>query len=442
MVEAHGPGENAASLPESTIGPRGAGLVVALVALTPILAGVRRGLPVPGFRVSELLAVILGGAIIVAQRRRAVRRPTWLDAFAFAYVAGTFAIGSIDLLRRGAPFTSDNVSGLVGPFQFLVLYWAISLAARSPNDRRRLVAALLLGSVPVALLAILQSLDLSFVLRWSAELTGSDYRSEFVKQGFVRATGPFPHWQVAAGYLMVIGLVAVATLVRRGSGVLPPTFVALILALDGFALLRTVTAGASAALVAGGLLLALSSGRIRHPRRLAAGGLLLSLVVAGLVVIPRYNEQYNSSTGPQSRGIVPRTIAYRVDIWRDQYLPVIEDRWLGGYGPDLPPDARWKFTESVYVTMLLRGGVVLLLIYLALMVRLALDGRRLTRDGAAVDVLIGSAAIAIVVTLAVTQTIAPYFTTSGSPQVVWILAGLVAAGGFDRQRLRAGERTT
>jgi hypothetical protein len=154
---------------------------------------------------------------------------------------------------------------------------------------------------------------------------------------------------------------------------------------------------------------------------------LLAVVIAGSVFAPRYKEQYQSSTGTQAHGIVPRTVVYRYEVWRDQYVPVLEDRWLAGFGPDLPPDARWKYTESVYVTMLLRGGVLLLGIYLAFMTTLAIRARRLVRAGPPVDVVLGSAVIAIVLVLAVTQIIATYFTTSGTPQVVWALAGLVAA---------------
>ncbi|HEY6759197.1 MAG TPA: hypothetical protein VI318_06890 [Baekduia sp.] len=405
-----------------------------LVATTPILSGVKRGLPVPGFRISELLTVLLGGFVLIAAgRRRSLARPRPLDWLALAYAVATLALGSIDLLRRDAPFDSDNLSGLLGPFQFLVLYRAVEVTATTETLRRDVLRALLLASVPVALLAILQSLQIDAFVNLGVHLTGSDYRGVFADQGFVRATGTFPHWQVAAGYFLVIGILGFAALMRPDHGILGQRVLMAVVAIDAIALLRTVTTGASTALAVTCVLLALFSGRLRNPLIAVPTILLVGLVIAGSVFAPRYREQYHATTaGPQASGIVPRTIVYRYDIWNDQYLPVLEDRWLAGFGPDIPPDAKWKYTESVYVTMLLRGGVILLAIYLAFMARLAVEGRRLARAGPPLEAVIGSATVAIVIVLAVTQVIATYFTTSGTPQVVWTLAALVAAAGARR----------
>jgi hypothetical protein len=401
-----------------------------LVATAPVLSGVKRGLPVPGFRISELLTVLLGGFVLVACGRRSLSRLRLLDWLALAYGVATLILGAIDLLRRDAPFDSDNVSGLLGPFQFLVLYRAVEITAITPDLRRQVLRVLLLASVPVAVVAILQSLEIHAFVDLGVHLTGSDYRGVFADQGFVRATGLFPHWQVAAGYFLTIGVVGFAALMRPGHGIVDQRILLAIVTIDAVALLRTVTTGASTALAVTCVLLALASGRLRKPLVWVPAVLLVAVIIAGSVFAPRYREQYHPTTrGPQAHGIVPRTIVYRYDIWRDQYLPVLEDRWLAGFGPDIPSDARWKYTESVYVTMLLRGGVILLAIYLAFMVRLAVEGRRLVRAGPALDAVIGSAAVAIVLMLVVTQIIATYFTTSGTPQVVWTLAALVVAAG-------------
>lgn len=400
-----------------------------LVALVPILSGVERGLPVPGFRISELLTVLLGGAVLAVHHRRALARPSALDWLALAYAVATLVLGAIDLLRRDAPFDSDNLSGLLGPFQFLVLYRAVEVTAEGESMRRDVLRALLLASVPVALLAILQSFDLDPFVDFGVHLTGSDYRGDFAIQGFVRATGTFPHWQVAAGYFLVVGVLGFALLMRPGHGVLNDRALMAVFALDTLALLRTVTSGASTALVVTCVVFALLSGRVRNPLTWIPIGVLIVVVLGGSVFAQRYKEQYHPpSNGVQAHGIVPRTIYFRYKIWKDEYLPVLEDRWVTGYGPDIPPDAKWKYTESVYVTMLLRGGVLLLFIYAAFMVKLLLEGRQLVRAGPALEAGIGSATVAIVLVLAVTQVIATYFTTSGAPQVIWTLAALVGAG--------------
>jgi hypothetical protein len=401
-----------------------------LVALVPILSGAKRGLPVPGFRISELLTVLLGGGVLLLCRRRALARPSTLDWLALAYAVATLVLGSIDLLRRDAPFDSDNVSGLLGPFQFLVLYRAVEVTSDGTRMRRDVLRAVLIASVPVALLAVLQSAGLDPFVDFGVHLTGSDYRGDFDLQGFVRATGTFPHWQVAAGYFLVVGVLGFALLMRPGHGVIGDRVLLAVFALDTIGLLRTVTSGASTALVVACVVLALLSGRLRNPLTWIPVGVLIVVVLGGSVFAQRYKEQYHPANGGgvEAHGIIPRTIVYRYDIWKDEYLPVLGHRWLTGYGPDIPPDAKWKYTESVYVTMLLRGGVVLLIIYGAFRVKLALAGRELVRAGPALEAGIGSAAVALVLVLAVTQVIATYFTTSGAPQVVWTLAALVGAG--------------
>jgi hypothetical protein len=288
---------------------------------------------------------------------------------------------------------------------------------------------ILVASVPVALLAILQSASLDPFVDFGVHLTGADYRGDFDLQGFVRATGTFPHWQVAAGYFLVVGVLGFALLMRPGHGVLGDRVLLAVFALDTVGLLRTVTSGASTALVVACVVLALLSGRLRNPLTWIPVGVLIVVVLGGSVFAQRYKEQYHPTNdgGVAAHGIIPRTIVYRYDIWKDEYLPVLKHRWLTGYGPDIPPDAKWKYTESVYVTMLLRGGVLLLIIYGAFMVKLALEGRQLVRAGPALEAGIGSAAVALVLVLAVTQVIATYFTTSGAPQVVWTLAALVGA---------------
>jgi hypothetical protein len=273
--------------------------VLVLVATVPVLSGVKRGLPVPGFRLSELLTVATGGAVLLASGRRSVARLGLLDWLALAYAVATLVLGSIDLLRRDASFTSDNVSGLVGPIQYLVLYRALAVTARADGFRREVVRVLLLASIPVAILALLQSLEIDMFVNLGVDLPGSDYRPNFDAQGFVRATGTFPHWQVAAGYFLVIGLLGVAALARSGHGILGQRLLFAIVVLDTAALLRTVTTGASTALVVGGLILAVVSGRLRSPKAWIPVAALLAVVVAGLVFAPRYNEQYDSG---QSQG--------------------------------------------------------------------------------------------------------------------------------------------
>jgi hypothetical protein len=117
-----------------------------------------------------------------------------------------------------------------------------------------------------------------------------------------------------------------------------------------------------------------------------------------------------------------------------------------GYGPQIPPEVMWKYTESVYIGLLLRGGLPLLAIYGLLMWALALVAlevaRRAVRPGPiragpderrALEQALARGTVVLVVVLAVTQLIAPLFLTTGLPHVWWIVAALVMGAAADRR---------
>src|SRR4051794_7978122 len=156
--------------------------VLALVAIVPVVSGFRRGAPIPGFRLSEVLTVAVAGLVLVACGRRSLACLATLDWLACTYAVATLVLGSLDLLRRDAPFTSGNLSGLLGPVQYVVLYRAVSVVATTPDARRDVVRALLLASLPVAVLALFQSLNISQFVDLGVKLTGSDYRPVFDEQ--------------------------------------------------------------------------------------------------------------------------------------------------------------------------------------------------------------------------------------------------------------------
>ena len=111
------------------VGAVGAGLLVlyrpvygayALVALVPILSGLQRGLPVPGFRLSELMIVGIAGIILVS----AQRSPRWgaFDWMALSYVIATAFLVWFNVIRHGDALTSDNFGTLLGPSGVPPLY--------------------------------------------------------------------------------------------------------------------------------------------------------------------------------------------------------------------------------------------------------------------------------------------------------------------------------
>jgi len=399
-----------------------------LVAIVPVVSGVRRGLPIPGFRPSELLIVGVAAVLLVMASGR---RPTpWkaLDWLLLAYALGTLGLGSVDLYQRGAPFTSSDLGTLVGPFQFLLLYRALTVTVRTARERCWCLRLLLLSSLPVSALAILQQFGLPGLSQQLLSLTNFAQLAGTGPDSVSRATGPFPHWHDLAGYLLVVILVAAALLLRERMDVLSRRRLVLVVAIAVVALVETLSIGPILATVAGVVLLAVWSGRASR----GLLGLAVAAVVAGLLFAPllqgRYRAQFTArAPGTERSTFVPQTIAYRVDLWKNVEIPAMSGNWATGYGPDLPPKLRdFPYTESLYFTMLFRGGVPLLLIFVGLMSALALAARAARAREGPEQPAIGRVVVIVVVALALLHAQETYLIDSGTPHVLWVLVGLLA----------------
>lgn len=405
-----------------------------LVATVPVTAGLRRGLLIPGLRPAEV--IITGIAVIVIVACGRGRAPRWgaFDWLALAYVAATVGLGGFDLVARGEPLTTSALGTLLGPLQFLLLYRAVATALPSEGQRRVALRLLLLSSLAVSAAALLQLVG-GPVRPLLASLTGSDLFAQSLADGQIRATGPFPIWHNLGGYLMTVVLIGVALALEPSRRVLSPRWTAIVVGAAAAALLATATAAPIAGAVGGVLYLAHRAGRLR----LVAGRLVVAGLIGALlfspILISRLDEQFSShKAAPESTAVhnplVPETLAYRYELFEHQSLPALRGRWLTGYGPEQPPELRlgnFAWTESAYITVLLRGGVPLLLTFGALMVGFFALGRAAQGRGSPTQVAVGRVLVAVVVILVPIHLIETYFLDTGPPHVLWALAGVAAA---------------
>ena len=397
---------------------------LALVGLVPVTSGIKRGLPVPGFRLSEILIVGLGVLIFLTADRH--RRAPWrgFDWIALAYVFGTAALGVLNTHLRSDALGADELGTLFGPLQFFLLYRAALVAFPTAADRRRAVDVVLLASLPVSALAIMQTIDAPGVREAMIAATGEDFSGR-LEWTHVRASGPFTHWNMLSGYLLAIILLGVAVMFHRRDrrmavlAVLPAAA----------ALVTTVTLASMIAAVLGVLMLATWSRRLVRTVVIAAVGALLLGVAFAPLLAARAEEQYGGASQyrrAEPKGVLPSTVVDRIDIWTEQYFPVVQQNFLTGYGPQLP-DVRWTSSENVYLTMVLRGGLPLLAVFLALMLSAAVLARRRHDAAAASDLSIARTLYALTLLMALIQLLVPYFVTSGLPHLWWALVALVVA---------------
>jgi hypothetical protein len=97
----------------------------------------------------------------------------------------------------------------------------------------------------------------------------------------------------------------------------------------------------------------------------------------------------------------------------------------------LPDTITWPFTESQYVTMLMAGGVPLLIVFGSEMVALYGLSRRQARrtdlEDPATPAALGNAVAALVVVLVPMDVIYPYMTSGGLPEPLFVAAGIAAS---------------
>jgi hypothetical protein len=405
-----------------------------LVAVVPVVSGLRRDLPVPGLRGSELVIAGLAALLLLTVETSRARPWTLFDWLALAYCTATLVIGGYALLSRGATVGFEQISTLAGPFQFLLLYRAVLAVVRTEAERRRAIALVLLASVPVSLLALLQYAGLVGVDSVLNAATGAEGLVLHTEEAGIehRTTGVFPHWQMLAGYLFVIVVVGLGTLLAQGRGPLPQLLSGTIALLALAAMISTGTFVTAFGVLAAALLL---GAWYRRLGRLLAGLAVLAGGVAavfGSLISERIAFAFVSAPGTDRAALVPQSVAYRIDLWTDELLPAIAGRWLTGWGPDLPSSLSFEYTESMYLTLLFRGGVPLLLIYAGLMLALAGAAWRLARDSSRpLDALLGRVVVALVALLAILHLLEPYFATTGLPHLIWVLAALVMAAQHD-----------
>ena len=403
-----------------------------LVAVVPPASGLRAGLPVPQFRLSEILIASIGVLLLLLARPGHTPRWRAFDWLAIGYVVANAVLGAVDLLSRGSPITIAEANKLLGPMQFFLLYRAVLTTLTTQHQRQFALRLLLFASVPVSVLAVLQEMHAPGVVNFLANVTASQ---AFVTNADVaRATGPFALWHDLGSYLFVIVMLGVALLVNQSWQGMKPRMLAGIVVLAGIALITTVSATPIAGAAVGVLVLAMTA----RPRKQwvvrAAGFIVLLIAAFGPVLATRYKQQFSLQAPVKQIPYLPQNFNFRISVWTTEFLPVVGKHLTTGYGPDFPPALAFSYTESVYVTLLLRGGLPLLFLYAGLMLALAFRARDLRNDADVERRAIAQVLFVVIILVVFMQLTTNYFVNAGFPFLFWVLAALLTAGTGNRVR--------
>jgi hypothetical protein len=144
-------------------------------------------------------------------------------------------------------------------------------------------------------------------------------------------------------------------------------------------------------------------------------------------ILTRFAFQYRYG------GLLPATLMFRFRVWQEVFWPIIQQNWLWGFRPIIPSTLAWEYSESQYISLLIRLGGFSLLAHL-LWVALTLVW--LYRNIRLGDDLKRSLSISTFITLIALSVMGftnAVFTYSGVMEYVWILFGLIGALGASPQ---------
>ncbi len=405
-----------------------------LVAVVPPVSGLRAGLPIPQVRPAEALIGMVGVLLLLIARPGQTPRWRAFDWWALGYSVANAGLGAFDLLSSGSSITIGDADKLLGPLQFFILYRAVLTTLTTERQRKVALRLLLFASVPVSLLAVLQEVHIPGIAGLLSSAT--DSQTFGTTLGVSRATGPFAIWHDLGSYLFVIVILGVSLLVNQAWQVMKPRTLAGIVVLAGIALITTVSFTPIAGTAAGVLVLAVTARPRKQWMTRIAGFVVLIGIAFAPVLATRYQQQFAGQIAVKQIPYLPQNFNFRITVWTTEFIPVLVKHPVTGYGPNLPPNLGFSYTESVYVTLLLRGGLPLLLLYAGLMLTLALRARDLRDDPDAGRRAVARTLFVLIVLVVFMQVTTNYFVNAGFPFIFWVLAGLLTAGTGSRARRR------
>lgn len=403
-----------------------------LLATTPLIVGMSRGLVLPGLRPSEVVLGVVAAPVAVRAAVDAARsgveglRLNRLDGAITLFAATGSIVPVAWLVMRGKEVTSDDLLYGLQLWKYYAVFLVIRYAIRTEQEVRRCLWITMLSAGVVSLVAILQSVQLFGV----PELLSKHYGQELGFATGERGTSTIAS-SLAVADVMVISVAIATTWLFRGS-----ERRAALIALSAIFVFGVIAAGqfsgyigfAIAVLVVG-----LMTGSLT--RYLAA---LVPAVAVGAVAL--WSVIARRLAGFDEDGGLPHSWVGRLENLEVYFWPRLGDfNWVLGVQPSArvaaPETWRdWVFIESGHTWLLWTGGVPFLIAYLLLTwvaMRGVLAVARERRDA------IGTAAVASLTSLVVIfvlMTFDPHISVRGTAELTFSLLALALTGATEANR--------
>ena len=399
-----------------------------IIGLTPLIAGIDRGVLVPLLRPNEVLDLLLGGAVVtravlqLTQGRFRWPYFTRLDMSILLMAVTSSILPLAWMAIRSKTIESDDLLYAIGLWKLYGVYILVRWSVRSDKEIRRCIWVSMAAACVVGMISVLQSLNLFGVPSLLADYYSSYGNVEAVLSGRVGSTVGLP---IAMADFMILNLaLAVGCLLQGWSprGLLVAvTFV--------FALATLLSGEVSAAV---GLLLAVFViGWVTYRPRVT-----LSLVLVTLATLPFLRSVISQRLeGFQGASSLPLSWIGRLDNLRTYFWPHLfsDYQFVLGVRPSarvvVPSQATgYVWIESGYTWLLWSGGIPFLLSFLYfLRMGLGTTLAAARQNGGPVSVVALGATVGLVV-IAVLMTVDIHLTYRGSADLFFSLLALTISG--------------
>jgi hypothetical protein len=397
-----------------------------LLATTPLLVGIDRDKVLPMVRPNEAVALLLGGALLARglygaiARRTVTVRPGRVELSLLLLAVTGSLLPLLSMLARGREVTQDDLLYGLTLWKYLAIYLLTRASVRTPGQVRICLRICLATAAAVAIIAILQALELfdvpNLLAAWYAPF--DDAGALAINRG----TSTLSNAQATADVLVFNLAIASAWLAAGATG-RPALVGASLLFVVGIVATGTFSGlvGLLVALIAVGLL----TGRFAR----ILGAVVPLAAAAGLALRPVLASRLEKISPEKA---VPSSWIGRVENLRTYFWPEFKQDFsnmvLGvRLSARIPAPEAWRryiFIESGYTWLLWTGGIP----FLAAFVWFAWTTMRVTAWVARnQNDAIGVAAIASFAALCVTTTLMlvdPHLTLRGSADLSFPLLAL------------------
>jgi O-antigen/teichoic acid export membrane protein len=416
------------------IWPRPILIVYGLALALPLTGGLARGAVIPFLRVSQAL-LVLGFLFFAIARpaRLGKARLSAIDLAFLIFLLGEAVFPMLALYYRGESvnltyvdplFGVSALQELLGPVQYYILYRVVVAVISSDRQVVTLLNLSFLASIIVSLIGIMQKLVPAvnrFILTYYPPVSDGSNASGTDQ----RITSTLQHYSGLGAYVAFTMILALACYMARPRLKIAPLLLGATFLFDSIALVLTGTLAAWIGMAIGVVVIFLLMRRIPRPAIYMGIGVVLAAVIFQSFLSARLTAELGAGA---AQGLIPQSLAFRIMLWQDFFIPAIGQHLIFGAGPSPAVLAQWPAEESEYFLTLLRGGLVYFFAYLLL---IGLAGyacwRQIKSKANDVGRVVSIALLAILVSLSVMNFSGEYFTYVGGTQVIWTLLAIVVA---------------